>query len=1254
MMRLGKDKQHKLLVFLLFIVSGASGQMTNVHKYSSDNLNKGNNITINDNSIIIDYAIQEFEVESIINENEDFFRISIPGHSLTTDIGKPEFPVFGRLITIPEGYSWSVKISDVRSLRINPASDKIKGRLYPAQEREAKTPQKKPVFIIDKEVYSRPGFLMNDTVSITPLGSVRKKNLANLFISPVSYNPNTNILRVITSMKIEILFTATPGSILKALSPDSYVFSETMNKGVLDFNPDNVVPGYSDKPSRMIIVTDTTFKEYLDPYIRWKTQKGFKLDILYRGNKYAGVDYTSIKNSIKSIYTSSTEENPPPDYLLIIGDVNKIPFYGTGNVTDLYYGEFDGNGDYLPEMFIGRLPVADTSELRTVISKLIQYEKYEFADNNKFVSNALATAGYDETKVKYMNGQVYYGITNYLNSGNKINEFHFYYPESATAKDSIIKLINKGLSFINYSGHGESSGWLHLNIKTQDIPSFTNRNMYPFVISNACHTSQFNLANAFGNKLVTAKDKGAVGFIGCSNYSYWDEDFYWAVGTGIPTAEPAYQTTGLGALDRLFHTHGETPSDWYFTMGQINYSGNLSVSSSTSSLKKYYWETYNLVGDPSIIPFIGTPETFNLVLPDTLPNNMRSYSFITEPFAYAAISHSDTLWDASFASPSGSVTFDMPGISDDSCIVVITGQNRKPLIKTIFFSDVDGEFINMTDITINDEAENNNGKADFGETFYLDFKLSNLGNSAASNIYAIISASSDWVTINTDSVRIDYLPGLTETEIINKLSVTIDRETPDLCGIVLNITLKDEATSRQLTYDIYVHSPVLEILSCSLDDSETGNDNGVADPGETLNLVFHVINRGSSNTTGDFNLSSISGNIDILDPSTKSGLLQFGEISDITMLVKLPETINQGESVTISASLDCDPHFADRNFTFRIGRIRESFESANFRIFPWINLSQKPWTITGTGSFEGIMAARSGAISHNSSSSLIMKVFYNTNDTLKFYYKVSSEQSYDFLLFRLNDAEILKKSGEVQWERASIPVKAGYNKLEWIYKKDISKSSGTDCAMIDLIDFAGPGSVRYIQKDLATAKIVSPAVKEHYDKEPVMIKVLNLGPDTIRGFKMAYILNKGIPVVQNFPATVIPMADSVTVTFNTSADMSKYGIYNMTVYVNEPDDYTKNDTLKISIQNTNIDEPLMVFPNPFKDELKIVINADIQGKASISIYNQLGSKIFETEKDIIKGDNTITINTRHFIQSVYYLKINYPGISRTIPVLKTN
>ena len=946
--------------------------------------------------------------------------------------------------------------------------------------------------------------------------------------------------------------------------------------------------------------------------------------------------------------------------------MNRVPYYGmggTGQVTDMYYGEFDGSGDYIPEMYIGRLPVADTTELKSVVNKIIQYEKFQFADTNKFYSRALATAGYDAGYANYMNGQVKYAVSNYLTPANKISGEHFYYFPNLSLtgalqarKDSIINFVNKGISFINYTGHGEASGWLHLNIKSPDIQAFANKNMYPFIISNACRTAEFNIASSFGNKSVVSSNKGAIGFIGCSNDSYWDEDFYWAVGPGTVFTNPTYQGKGLGALDRLFHTHGEPASAWYFTMGQVNYAGNLAVSASTTSKKKYYWETYNLVGDPSVIPILGRPDPFNISLPDTLPNGIKSLSMNAEPFAYMAVSHFDTLWDASFSSPSGSVVLDMPGLSDDSCLIVITGQNKLPLIKTIYFSDVNDEFINLTASSINDSQGNNNNRADFGESFYLKLTVSNLGLTDASNLYAKISSTSDWVTITNDSVSIGTLTAGSEIVLLDDLGITISDNVPDMGIVTINLILKDQKSEKHYTIDLVVHAPELQIISCIIDDSVLGNDDHIANPGETFNLIFKVRNQGSSDISGQFDITSPDADVTILEPTVKSGILKFGEITDIPIMVKLSETVSSGSFISFSSTLECNPFLINKDFSFRVGRIRESFEASSFNVFPWINISSIPWTVTGTSSYDGIISARSGTIPHNGTTSLIIRTIYATADSVKFFYKVSSEANYDYFSFRLNGTEVFKKSGEIPWTKKTIPVPAGHNKMEWVYYKDGSKIEGSDCAWVDLIDFAGSGSVSYIQKDIQIARIVTPVQKDEYGQETVTVKVLNLGKEVINGFYLAYeVNNQLLPVRQFFDNKVIPYGDSVTVSFKTKADLSKYGIYNIITYgYDNNDDYVFNDTLRVNLENTEINESLSVFPNPFADQFTIFINSRFADKLQISITNLTGAKIYNIEKNIITGKNVIIISDVRLSPALYYLNIRGAAINKTVPVLKIN
>ncbi len=1259
-MRLGKDKHAILLAIFLVFAASVRGQSEKSFKFHLKDTLQKNDVIIAGNSIIINYSVSEFNITSLTNDQGSFYRLSIPGHGRSSDPGEPELPIFSRLISIPEGSGFRIKISNVQSSVIKPSEKKIEGHLFPAQESETKAIQRtKPQFKLDKRTYASKDFIAGDTIKIEPLGISRNTRLANLYISPIRYNPHSNQVEIITSMRIEITFINSVKTEKGAIPSDRALFNETLDNGILNFNPREVIPGYSEQAVKMIIVTDTLFRKLLAPFVKWKTQKGFKVQVLYKGKRYAGNDFLQLKDTLTKIYKAGTAADPPPEYLLIIGDVNKIPYYGaggTGNVTDMYYGEFDGNGDYIPEMFIGRLPVSDTTQLKTVLNKIIQYEKFDFTDINNFYSRAIASAGYDAGYASYMNGQLKYAFTNYLTTGNGIDGYRFNYPGSETSKDSIIKIINKGVSFINYTGHGDESGWLHVNIKSSDIQSFENKNMYPFIISNACRTAQFNLSTGFGTKMLTTFEKGAVGFIGCSNDSYWDEDFTWAVGPGMISGDPTYPGTGLGAYDRLFHTHGESPYDWYFTMGQINYAGNMAVSASTSKIKKYYWETYNLIGDPSVIPIIGKPGTFNVSLPDTLPNGIKSLTLNVDPFAYVAVSHFDILWDASYASASGTVDLKMPGLSNDSCLVVITGQNKRPVIKKIYFSNIHKEYINLTNTSINDPGGNNNNLADYGESVFLKLTLNNLGLTDAHNLYAKISSASDLVTITSDSASIGTLAANSETVLSDKLAFTVSDKVADLSTATFKVILKDQFFEKHYTIDICIHAPDLQIISCTLDDKTEGNGNNIPDPGETFRLIFRVRNDGSSNTEGQFSIPQTHGDISVEEQNVKSGTLKFGQSTDIPVRVKLSDSASIGSLISLTSELNCNSYILNKDFSFKVGKIRESFETASFNFFPWINVSSIPWVITSADSYDGKLSAKSGAIRSNESTSLLLKANYTQNDSIKFSYRVSSEPGCDFFSFKLNGKEILRKSGEVPWTISSVAVSPGLNVFEWIYKKDNSVDQGSDCAWIDMIDFARTGSVNYISKDMQVARIMTPIRKDRFGQGTLSVIILNVGKDTLNGFNLAYRINNNFfPVEEFFKNKVAPFSDSVQVSFNTRADFSRLGMYDIVAYgFNNNDQYLLNDTMRVKVENTEISESLIVYPNPFKDRFTIYINSIIPDKLQLTITNLSGAKLYSTTKDIVSGKNSITINDFRSAPSLYYLNIRGSILNETVKIIKIN
>ena len=285
----------------------------------------------------------------------------------------------------------------------------------------------------------------------------------------------------------------------------------------------------------------------------------------------------------------------------------------------------------------------------------------------------------------------------------------------------------------------------------------------------------------------------------------------------------------------------------------------------------------------------------------------------------------------------------------------------------------------------------------------------------------------------------------------------------------------------------------------------------------------------------------------------------------------------------------------------------------------------------------------------------MIRTIYSKADTLKFYYKVSSEAGYDIFYFKLNGTEMLVKSGEIPWTQCVIAVPAGLNKMEWVYTKDSSVSKGSDCAWIDMIDFTGSGSVRYIQKDLDVARIVTPIQKDRFGQGTVTAKVLNLGKDTLNGFNLAYGVNDYLPVRQHFENTVVPYGDSVSVSFQTKEDMSKLGYYDFVVYgYDNNDDYLLNDTMSVDIKNTDILDSLVIYPNPFTDKFTVFINSPVTDKLLISITNVSGVKLYNLEKDILIGKNSINFADLRLLPGIYYLNIRGVIINKSIPVVKIN
>ena len=113
-MHLGKNKTANILAVFLLLSASAGGQAGKSYKYRLNGDLQINTAITENRSIIINYSTSELNVENLTNENGTFYRINIPGHIRTVNPGKPELPVYSKLITIPDGSVCNVRISEVQ------------------------------------------------------------------------------------------------------------------------------------------------------------------------------------------------------------------------------------------------------------------------------------------------------------------------------------------------------------------------------------------------------------------------------------------------------------------------------------------------------------------------------------------------------------------------------------------------------------------------------------------------------------------------------------------------------------------------------------------------------------------------------------------------------------------------------------------------------------------------------------------------------------------------------------------------------------------------------------------------------------------------------------------------------------------------------------------------------------------------------------------------------------------------------------
>ena len=1025
----------------------------------------GANVAIdNMQQLRVTYTYPGLLTFGVKSEQGVFNELSMPDAYWIGELGTPKLPASKDLIEIPFGAEVVVKVRNYTMSEYKLSDYGIDNLVMPVQPSIRKDQNVDEVpFEYRREVYQQDAFIGHELASVEVLGVLRSARIARLTIAPVSYNPVQGIIRVYNDIDIEINFVNADISQTQYIKESTHSpYFDVIYKSLLN-SPGRDYPLHPDLtkyPVKYLIVSHRMFENDLQPFIEWKTKKGFKVIVAY--TDVIGTSYSAIQSYIHGQYNAGTPTDPAPSFVLLVGDTPQLPSStgsSSGKMTDLYYASVDG--DYFPEMYYGRFSATNSAQLVTQINKTLYHEKYEFEDPS-YLNKATIIAGADGTwNPRIGQPTVQYAITNYWNAAHGYTDVYAYLTSPYTGCYTPEKIA---VSFINYSAHCNETSWGDPVLSQSAVNAFTNVNKYPLAIGNCCLAADFGYSECMGETWQRGVNKGSVAYIGSAPNSYWFEDFYWAVGAfplqGTNNGYvPTYDETTWGGYDAPWMSD-------YVTTGGIVFVGNLAVtevhiqSYPSHSSPLYYWQAYNVLGDPSLVAYNTEGSTNTVSHMPILPIGLNTYEVTALPGSYVGISKDGVLHGAGLVDATGTIMLTIdPVLSSGMVDIVVTKPQHVPYMVQVPAAALVGPYVVLDSYTIHDASGNNNGLADYGENIGLNVTLKNVGADPSAEVVATITGSDPYFTLTSAaSTSFGVIANDATATVNNAYTFSIADYVPDQHKATFVLEITDGTDNWTSNLHITVQAPELTIANnLTINDTQGGNGNGQADPGETVDLIIATTNAGHSqavNLTGVITSSSPYVTINVGQISFTT--LDPDQTSNAVFTVTISEDAPIGTPVLFNYTISSGDYIASKEFIVKVGLIIEDFETGDFSSFTWMSGGNLPWTIISTGAFEGTYAAKSGAITHNQSSQLILEYDVGANDSISFYRKVSSENNYDFLKFYINNTVVAQWSGNQEWSRVAFPVTQGFKVFKWEYMKDVSVSSGSDCAWIDYIIFPTP------------------------------------------------------------------------------------------------------------------------------------------------------------------------------------------------------
>lgn len=675
------------LFFFLFLFASFTFAQDIIDYSNSWGVNGFSIVSQRSSGVEINFSVNRLYLEDVNIDGINFKAAKIEGIFLPNEAGMPDLAGTGRYLAIPQGATVTYKIISYRT-------EVIKGvEIAPAPVLPLDSDPSPLKYQRNMNVYSKNAYYPESPVMLSEATKIRGVDAVILGITPFQYNPATKELVVYTDIRVEVSFIGGNGRFgddayrcrwWEPILEDALLNYSSLPKIDFDNRYDNIMEenGYE---YVIIRPNNAEFAPWADTLKNFRTMQGIKTGV-FTVTQVGGNTVSAIKTWVTNAYNTWTIK---PAAICLMGD------YGTesaGNTSiisilqshpasypayasDNYYA--DVNNDEMPEIVFSRIIGNNTTQLQTLISKNLDYERNPPTDANYYYKPITAlgwqttrwfqlcseiVGGYFKkvhNKLPTRINKIYSGtpgtqwstatntatVVNYFGTAGPLKYIPMT-PDTLGGFDGgtptmVVNAINAKTFLLQHRDHGLYTGWGEPGFTTSYISQLTNTGtLLPFVYSINCQTgayhnpsgcpSEGSFVEVFVRYKYNNQNSGALGMVCPSevSYSFVNDVYLWGNYDNMWTDfMPAYGTTPPSR--DVKPAFGAAAGRYFLQQSSWPYN---------TSDKLVTYRLYHMFGDAFLNLYYNIPQNLTVTHSSTINANATSFTVTANNGSFVALS----------------------------------------------------------------------------------------------------------------------------------------------------------------------------------------------------------------------------------------------------------------------------------------------------------------------------------------------------------------------------------------------------------------------------------------------------------------------------------------------------------------------------------------------------------------------------------------------------------------------------------------